>query len=309
MIKYLKKENLQWNLSMEYTTYLRCIAILFVIIQHIGSKIEISVFTPLGGIGVAIFLLISGYGLNESFKKKKLSCFWKNKFMRVFLPCWIVEIISAIIYFNQFDINEFINHLLCIDRNWFIRYLTYWYVIFYITSLNHFIKYRTYLMSMFSIIILLFFPNIEGEQAFSFLLGVILSQYKNSINEWIHSNKNKIIFVLLFIGISALAIKQTPIIREYENNSSTFIFNFIQCLIKLPLALFVIIATNYFIYYIKSPILYYGGIISFELYLIHCKFLFLINRDTDLTNYITFIFLTIVLSITLHKITNYLTKK
>ena len=130
----------QWNLSIDYTTYLRCIAIIFVIIQHIGTKIETSIFTPLGGIGVAIFLFISGYGLNESFKKKKLSSFWKNKFMRVILPCWIVEFISAIIHFDQFNINSFINHLLCIDINWFIRYLIYWYVIFYISSLSLFIN-------------------------------------------------------------------------------------------------------------------------------------------------------------------------
>lgn len=296
----------QWNLSIDYTTYLRCIAIIFVIIQHIGTKIETSIFTPLGGIGVAIFLFISGYGLNESFKKKKLSSFWKNKFMRVILPCWIVEFISAIIYFDQFNINSFINHLLCIDINWFIRYLIYWYVIFYISSLSLFIKYRISIMATCSTIILLFFPNIEGEQAFSFILGVVFSQYKELTSRWIYLNQQKITISLLFIGISALAIKQTPIIREYENSSITVIYNTIQCLIKLPLALAVIIATNNFIYYIKSPFLYYGGIISFELYLIHCKLLFLINKDTNIINYIVFIFLTICLSITLHKITNYI---
>ena len=35
------------------------------------------IFTPLGGIGVAMFLILSGYGLNESFKKNGLDGFWK----------------------------------------------------------------------------------------------------------------------------------------------------------------------------------------------------------------------------------------
>lgn len=45
------------------------LAILLVILCHAAGTFgqgKFVLFTPLGGIGVAIFLLLSGYGLNES---------------------------------------------------------------------------------------------------------------------------------------------------------------------------------------------------------------------------------------------------
>ncbi len=54
------------------TSKYKGIAILSVIICHaMGTFAQgrITWFTPLGGVGVAIFLLLSAYGLNESWNK------------------------------------------------------------------------------------------------------------------------------------------------------------------------------------------------------------------------------------------------
>lgn len=53
--------------SKESFIYVKGIAILLVIISHIGNFSGKTWFTPLGGIGVAIFLFCSGYGVMSSY--------------------------------------------------------------------------------------------------------------------------------------------------------------------------------------------------------------------------------------------------
>ena len=56
--------------NIELTNAYRGVAILMVIIQHCSGKLGTNVFTPLGGMGVAVFLVLSGFGLSESYIKK-----------------------------------------------------------------------------------------------------------------------------------------------------------------------------------------------------------------------------------------------
>ena len=48
------------------------VAALIIMMQHVGGCFGTNVFTPLGGTGVAMFLIASGYGLNESNKKRQI---------------------------------------------------------------------------------------------------------------------------------------------------------------------------------------------------------------------------------------------
>ena len=68
-----------------YTTSLKGIAIVIIILCHTMGCFT-RVFTPLGGIGVAMFLILSGYGLNESFKRNGIEGFWVKRFSRVWIP-------------------------------------------------------------------------------------------------------------------------------------------------------------------------------------------------------------------------------
>lgn len=56
-------------MSIPHTMTCRAIAATGVIISHIAGH---RFFTPLGGIGVSIFLILSGYGVCESYKRKGL---------------------------------------------------------------------------------------------------------------------------------------------------------------------------------------------------------------------------------------------
>lgn len=181
------------------------------------------VFTPLGGTGVAIFIFISGYGLNESYKKKGLSHYWRNKIVRVLLPYFII-ITLLYIFSMDFTWQRYILDILGLKTSfWHIAFIMNWYIAFWVFSryLKH---YRTWLLLIMGVIILFLFPNLEAEQAFSFLLGYIVScrvEYFKSLSCRAYVKCGVLMFV---VGTAFLAVKQLPAIRacEYE-----FVYNII----------------------------------------------------------------------------------
>lgn len=63
-----QNSNLEYSfMTIPHTTACRAIAATGIIISHIAGN---RIFTPLDGIGVSIFLMLSGYGVNESYKRK-----------------------------------------------------------------------------------------------------------------------------------------------------------------------------------------------------------------------------------------------
>ena len=139
-----KQNNL---LSFEITNILRGIAIMLVMLQHIGGGMGTNLLTPLGGTGVAIFLFLSGYGLNEAFKKKGVKDFWKNRIIKVFIPYFIL--ITIISFFkNDFSIKGYLLDIFGIKTSyWYIGFLLKQYIIFYITT-RFFFRYRLYIVSI-----------------------------------------------------------------------------------------------------------------------------------------------------------------
>ena len=100
------------------------VAILLVILSHIGHDgFHHRMFVPLGGFGVAIFLILSGYGLMESFKKKGLENYFRKRFLRILTPyiLWVM-IYTIIMYGMQWQI--FLSDI----RYWFVEYISIWYI-------------------------------------------------------------------------------------------------------------------------------------------------------------------------------------
>lgn len=65
---------------------LKGIAVIFVILSHFASYLNVSglfkVLFPLGGIGVALFLFLSGYGLTKSTLDNGIEKYWGKEFWR-----------------------------------------------------------------------------------------------------------------------------------------------------------------------------------------------------------------------------------
>ena len=251
-------------LSRPLTNALRGIAILLITISHlIGGGFLIRYFTPLGGIGVAIFLFLSGYGLNESFQVKGLNCFWGKKVLRIIIPylIWCL-VLSVIKRFLPIDSPSF-------RRYWYLEYLFMWYLVFWFTK-KVIPQYASIIMVIIAIGLFPFLKNLQTEQTFSFVLGVVASEQKRLIITISNFKKLMITALFLCFGLGALFLKQIPSIRAFGEES--VVVKLIQLGVKLPIGLSVIIGTLL----IKNKSLYrslgYLGIVSLELYLVQMPF-------------------------------------
>ncbi len=94
-----KKDADPHTLNHSHTNELKGIAILMVIFSHVGYFLfsdhtflyPVSVF---GGVGVNIFLFLSGFGLtsSENMSNRTVLDFYKNRLKNIFIPMWLVLI-------------------------------------------------------------------------------------------------------------------------------------------------------------------------------------------------------------------------
>lgn len=255
-------------LSFSVTDCCRGVAILLIMLSHVSGTMGTVLLTPLGGTGVAMFLFLSGYGLNESYKKHGLTSYWQKKIKRVFIPYAIV-ITLLCVYHGKFDFLAYMLNITGLKTSyWYIGFLMKWYIFYYLFT-RFAMKYRMILMFICAIFILFLFPSIEAEQAFSFLCGVCASIYIDSLRSASFRKLIGLGIVALFIGISFLAVKQLPYIRLH---SVDWIYNVVQCGIKLPLGIAVIIGVTWMSWLSASRFLQLAGTLSYELYLVHMPF-------------------------------------
>lgn len=266
-------------LDFTFTDCLRGVAILLVFQSHVCSTMGIVIFTPLGGTGVALFLFLSGYGLNESYKRTGLQRYWRKKVARVLFPYFLL--ISAEYLWQGRNFLSF-DYVLDITglktTHWYIAFLVKWYIVFWVTS-RFFPHWRGHIMVGIGVIMLFLFPNIEAEQAFSFVTGYFASIHIDKLRNLVRQQ-----FVLLggaafVFGIVCLALKQLPGVRELEE---TFVYNIVQAGIKLPLALSLVAGLTLMPGLQRSRFLMLSGALSYEIYLLHIPFYGYVNGSLAL---------------------------
>lgn len=283
-------------ISKEISSSLKGIAVLLILIcQFCGGGFGYRIFTPLGGIGVAIFLFLSGYGLNESFTKKGLTCYWRNKIVRIVFPYLICVVLMLPVTWLLYGKMEFIY------KYWYLGYLFFWYFNFYITK-KYFPKYANFIMLIIACLSFFYFSNLQSEQSFSFIAGVIVSTKKIIINSY---KQNKIFYFAVFlftIGTICLALKQLDCIRAFAED--TIILKLIQLGIKFPCGLALILFYNNLPSILRfNNILNCIGIVSLETYLVQMPLYKYINCSN------TRLILSIVLLITLVTLLHICVKK
>ena len=83
LLGFIKKpEKHQW-MDRNYTTAIKGFSILTVVRAHSGAKLSVGGIQFIAGIGVALFLMCSGYGLEISYEKNGLKGFWKKRLLSV----------------------------------------------------------------------------------------------------------------------------------------------------------------------------------------------------------------------------------
>lgn len=288
-----------------YTTIAKGIAIFMIMLCHMscfwpGGRL----LSPLGGTGVAIFLVTSGYGLMESYKRVGLENFWKKRLLRVWIPYAIVCLLLCI--FKGQSVFALLKNLVLITSPfWFVRHIILYYIIFYVV-LKFFEQYKISIFLIIAILSLFITKGVQGEQAFSFVIGVLLSVYRDSVRTYFIAKSKRYATIgipLFFVGALFLFIKQFSEVRD----SSYVIMNVVQALIKLPFAMSIILMLAYFVCIRSNPMLYLMGLISYELYLVH--FPFWHSADTTLWPSLLVIFLSIPVSYIFYLFNNIAAKK
>jgi len=284
--------------------------------MHSSCDLGLRIFTPFGGIGVAIFLILSGFGLNESYKRKGCKKYWKNKITKIWIPYLIVFLIISA--FNRQDINwsKWCLELVCIDcKFWYVSFLFYNYVLLFLCFKSKILyKYRYLIFALFAVCLFLFDNRIRGEQCLSFISGMLLSYYKDKISNFLSENRllSLIEGGLLFLSITVLALKQVGTARAYIE-TFPIIQNATELLIKLPFSIFVIIAVCFSIgnknnkigkIVIGNRFLLFCSTISLELYIVHFSLRPLITKDSQMTSIIIFLISSFVFSWLLYMIKN-----
>ena len=287
-------------MSKSLTYSLRGIAVILVIISHFaGGGFGIRYFTPLGGIGVSIFLFLSGFGLQESYRKNGLKLFWPKRLIRIIVPylIWVVLLflLSRVL---EYDAPLFPHY-------WYLDYLFLWYALFWLSKFLP-SKYSPLFLLLVAFSLFFVLRNIQAEQSLSFLGGMLLSENKQVLDKWKRSSWSRIAFVCIVLGIGCLAIKQLPTCRSFGEES--ILMKIIQLGIKLPLGLSVIIVMWMFF---KENSLYRClasiGVISLELYLVQMQFWQFIQGSWR--NLLIALLIVAALSLILHYFTGIVSRK
>lgn len=285
--------------SLNYTNCLRGIAIILIMVGHISGTMGTVVFSPLGGTGVALFLFLSGFGLNESWKQSGLTRYWQKKIRRVFIPYFIVISIIAMVKGNMSWQNYLLDIFGIKTSYWYIGYLFKWYIIFWLSTKFAF-KYRLMILSACALVSLFYLPNLEAEQSLSFLMGVVTSVYVERVSKLTNNQIISLGIISFVIATIFLGIKQLPEIRIHIND---WIYNIVQLYIKLPYAL----SLMSFVWLIpvihKSRFLLFTGAISYELYLVHFPFYGMVDGS------LTYAVILIIASYLVAKLFSLLNKK
>lgn len=269
-----KKLRLEF-LSVDYTTAIKGIAMLIIMLGHCsGHYVGGRLLTPCGGIGVSLFLIASGYGLNESYRKRGLAGFWKKRILRVWLPYAIITLIA--VPFSWKSWNDLWLQMICIRcLYWFVPYVIECYVVFWILS-KWLPKYRMPIMFTLGISTLFWMTELQAEQALVFATGVAMSEHKTWCRNVMNERKQVATIALgfLLLGVCFLILKQTPLMREW---SGTWIYNGCQMFVKLPLSMAIVVGLYLSPWLVRNPLVVLTGIIAYELYLVHFRFYTLIG--------------------------------
>lgn len=262
-------------MSYEFSTVVKGFAILTVIWAHSGARLHIGGIQFVAGIGVALFLICSGYGLEKSFYKNGLNAFFRKRLMRICIPYWIVITLGAI-FLMRWSMKFYIEKMLFIQAGWYIKYIFVCYFIFYALKklkTNHNWSEKTESIVLFMIYVMwfvadsLFFANpdipfLVARQMLCFPMGICMA--KNGFVKMKILNY-KTVIISGGIGVIFMAINQLP----YVNSLPNLMSNLLSLLTVFPLAIAVLVMFDKISWLANNRFFIFSGVISYELFLVH----------------------------------------
>lgn len=199
-----KDKYLDWSyFSFDMTNTIRGIAILMIVMMHTGCFLPAFFGSSyFGGVGVALFLMVSAYGLNESYKRNGINHFWKKKLLRIWIPYVLFILFLTIIRkdFSRLTSLDFYLDILCLKTSyWFIAFLIYNYIIFWVgKKVGHNMIWL--LLVVFGVLEIIFDDRIRAEQVLSFPIGLFLSEYKGRLSDYWETHKCNVAILSLLLA-------------------------------------------------------------------------------------------------------------
>jgi len=267
-------------LDKTHTNILKGIAILMVISAHVCVEVGISNVQFVAAAGVGVFLFCSGYGLMYSYMEDGLHNYFRKRFAKVIIPCWIADIVGhCMIRKAELSIFEI---LLLKKANWFIPHILVCYVLFWVIA--RFAKKKKRMYGLCLLFLLWYIlgstvicrediPFLEPRQMAMFPLGVFVAHKKQNIEKCIKSLlSEKIGRCKVWIGIFCMiltgCIGQLALQVEAVDNMPYVVSNFGYLCVNSLLAIAVISITVIWKTLFQNGFIYKLGLISYEVFLV-----------------------------------------
>jgi peptidoglycan/LPS O-acetylase OafA/YrhL len=190
-------------------------AIILIIIHHlrvhtIENSSELLFFYDFGITGVAIFLILSGFGISKSIESKGMKFFFYKRLIRLYIPYVLSMVLE--VFLNHIILHRKTNLIIelgkivvvaGIDRNmWFIVFILLWYCMLYLTfKLGVATINKLFILTFISLIIITT-PQLGVAwkiNAFSFPLGCLLGLNSNFLKKLksINSCRSEILCIII----------------------------------------------------------------------------------------------------------------
>lgn len=319
------KKNKNSFMNIEDSEQLRGMAILFVLIGHIGihTLTTKGTWIVLGDYGVSIFFILSGFGLARSYAKKKLVLkeFLLRRLSRVMIPYCLATIIILILDYILIDrvysLKTIIMTMCGINLSivakhidyvrWYITVLLIWYLFFalYWKLFSEKIRITAFIITGLVLVCFNYYFNILGYAFMSFPCGIIIAVYYDNICKKLEQINHRI---LLIASISCVLVTYT---------SSEFLFPQIENIIPyIGIVYFQEFLWVYFTFCISiiiyvipsytSPFLKFIGKYSYEIFLFHGVFMikydFILYKGPLYFTFWPYFLFIILISVTIKKL-------
>lgn len=303
LLGFIKKpEKYQW-MDRNYTTAIKGFSILTVVWAHSGAMLSVGGIQFIAGIGVALFLMCSGYGLEISYEKNGLKGFWRKRLLGVCLPFWIVELVGLLAT-GAFSIKTYLLDFCFLKPatgyGWFMGYIVICYLIFY--TVKKLVKdSRTQTIVLFGVFAIwfvlesIFFANpdmpfLRVRQMLSFPAGVLLAMNKDKIEQTLTKTKSILILTGGTMCLLFMAITQVNVVKSLPY----IVSNAMALLTCLPIAIGIMAFEKSFSGIFENKMLAVTGMISYEIYLVHTFTLGMIQPSV--VSVIAFLVVTVTLA-------------
>lgn len=184
---------------------------------------------------------------------------------------------------------------------WFIQYILIWYLIFYLSKkLSNNLLSSLFLLFAGLVFLFIFKDSTWGEQSFSFVIGVVFSQFK-AFRFFFSSKSPLLLSTILFLGIIFSGLFLYVKILGLDTVNNYLMINIIQMFMKVTIAIFVIQLTYCYKNYLYPGVILVG-VYSYEIYLAHTLIIDMIKNNNHYYVLIAFFILFIFISVVIKKV-------